>query len=151
MPISIDHAFSRGMVSGKARAKALTRMKGSASMGLKGKVVGFDSSKATDNHLPDKGRIPKNEINARAHQKTVRVAGQTLGKPMQAGKGDYVDKPGQPEANAIDQHNGRKWPAVSKVRGANARMKNRGNSGGRDTNKGGDGKYYYGGPNSNER
>lgn len=148
MPISHAHAFGRGMVSAKAARKHLpgmTRMSGSASMGLKGKVVGFDSSKATDEHLPDKGKIPKNEINARAQQKTARVAGQTLGIPGVGGKGGYKSaRGGQPTRDAINQNNAKKFPASSQVRRGNARYKNRGNSGGSDNNgpAGIKGNYY---------
>jgi len=154
MPITLDHAYSRGMVSPKARARALTLSQGSAKMGLKGKVVGFDSSQATDEYKPDKGKVPKNEINNREQQHRTQIAkGWVIGVGGHAGKGEYKSaKGGQPTRDAINAPgNAKKFPASSKVKKGNLRYRTRGNSGGSDTNKGGDGKYYYGGPNSNER
>lgn len=146
MPISASHAYSRGMIS----SKALSRMKGSASMGPKGKMTNFDNKDKTDEGKGPVGVLKKNEINNSAQQKTARVAGQTIGKPSSAGGGYKTAKGGLPGAGAINQGNARKFPAGATVKRSNGKVKNRGNSGGSDTNGGAHGmKSYYGGPSNN--
>jgi len=145
MPISAEHALRRGMISGKAY-KGLTRMKGSASMGPKGKMVNFNQNNRVDEHEPKRGQVSASEINAHAQQKTARVGGQVLGKggPRHGASVLRSAKGGQPTSDAINESTGKRWPGGSEVRKGNARQKNRGNSGGSDTNgpAGIKGEYY---------